>query len=441
MTVYTYDDLYVINYTDVIKGTITIPKASVITDILDVTLLGKSLLNYGEIFDENVLHILENFACEQLVPPIDNVIEPDLSQVNPEKPSANPLLSNPTTGELWFNKTDSHLYIYNTLNVWTPVKLRGDIAANNGVIAHGQYIPLPTGITSYSQCSFMVSPQYIDENSNYVACYAAAYVGQGYLDDASTIPMQIGQVYMRYRPSNSVNMVDGLANYIILGNVVPEIHYHPIVSITPTLTAAPVLTSTPTNTVTPSPTISPPVSGSAVPTPTPTSTQTPVATGSVTPTRTGTPVITPSHTAVPTPTPTTSLIAYQTFTMVAGVLNIISGSPDNTDGVTYIGYTVGGPTGTITPSNYKGNLITGLVYISDTSTTPSFVFQQQPSGIPQNIFSKIVFIDQFLITRTYTSASANYVTGTGAIATIWSWAAPTSALFAPGATYTILIYP
>src|ERR1700735_1235343 len=98
MAAYTYDDLYVINYTDIVKGTITIPKASVITDILDITLLGKSLLNYGEIFDDNVLPILENFACKQVNPPINNVIEPDLSQVNVIDPSASPLLSNPTAG-------------------------------------------------------------------------------------------------------------------------------------------------------------------------------------------------------------------------------------------------------------------------------------------------------------------------------------------------------
>lgn len=430
MTAYTYDDLYVINYTDTIKGTITIPKASVITDILDITLLGKTLLNYGEILDENVLHILENFACNQLVPPIDNVIEPDLSQTTDENPSSTPLLSNPTTGELWYNKTDNHLYVYNTDNVWQQVKLRGDIAANSGIVTHGEFIPLPAGITSYAQCSYFVSPQYIDADSNYLVCYA----------DGN------GLVYMRYRPTNSVNMVDGLANYIILGNIVTETHYVPVVSVTPTLTAAPVLTSTPTNTVTPTNT---PVAASTV---TPTISISPTTTVTITPTLTGTPVITPTRTAAPTPTPTRSSINYLTYNLTGG--NTTANVP-NVGVITLSGFFQANPIpsefniiGALTPGTYRGLEITQLGTIEDGYTVPILTFTiisptYTPTLIQQNSFLQISFTDQFGIFRTYTSASAAFrytSEGSGGIQWIWLWAAPSS-LFASDVVYPILVYP
>ena len=456
MTAYTYDDLYVINYTDIVKGTITIPKASVITDILDITLIGKSLLDYGEIFDENVLHILENFACPQINPPIDGVITPDLSQANDEKPSSTPLLSHPTTGELWFNRTDNHLYVYGTGNVWLPVKLRSDIAANSGIIVHGEQIPLPAGITSYSQCSYFVSPQYLDETPNYVACYA----------DAN------GVVYMRYRPSTSANMVDGLANYIIFGNldngpyyckppnvtatlVAVTSHYCPQITVTPTLTAAPVLTLTPTNTVTPSltPTIN--VSATGTPVATPTSTST------ITPTLTGTPVITPTPTPTLTLTPTVTPINYYSYQMTAGSYISyldIPNYPQQT--ITYYGYFINNfdylgnypQIGSIAPNMFPYSpspqaqilgSIGGIIPSSGVGLLPSIVFgiySTVPISLSQNFFSKITFTDQFGIFRTYTSVTALFGNNSSQTFT-WSWSSPAAQLFTDNITYPILIYP
>ena len=441
MTAYTYDDLYVINYTDIVRGTITIPKAAVVTDILDITLLGKSLLNYGEIFDENILHILENFACPQVVPPVDGVIEPNLTRANPEKPSGVPLLSANTVGMLWFNKTDGHLYVYNSEEVWSQVKMRGDITANSGIISHGAQIPLPAGITSYNQCSYIVSPQYIENNSNYFACYA----------DGN------GLVYMRYRPVGSATMVDGLANYIILGNVVTETHYYPVVSVTPTLTAAPVLTITPTISVTPTPT------PAAAVTVTPTPTISPTQTVTLTPTLTRTPVITPTPTAVPTITPTPSPIVYSVENIVAGQFVYAYAPPYNgtlpgppaTYTAVLTGFfspysTPGQYVGSISPGTFRGYQIAAIGQTMGTIEISEFLFTiVTPANVTINstFLSTIQFTDDFGIFRTYSASAAAFGgtaggTGSGAyIAWTWTWQAPTSFVFAVNEPYTILVYP
>ena len=55
------DNTYYIYYTDASSGAIAIPiaKSSLIQDI-DVTLVGKTRLEYGEVFNENMLHLLEH---------------------------------------------------------------------------------------------------------------------------------------------------------------------------------------------------------------------------------------------------------------------------------------------------------------------------------------------------------------------------------------------
>jgi hypothetical protein len=77
---------YIINKTDgsvlteVVDGTID-------QSATDLTLIGKNSSSYGESFNENFVHLLENFASS--------------SQPN-----------NPITGQLWFDTTDSRLKVY-----------------------------------------------------------------------------------------------------------------------------------------------------------------------------------------------------------------------------------------------------------------------------------------------------------------------------------------
>ena len=77
---------YIINKTD----------GSILTEILDgildqtstdLTLLGKNANSYGEFVNENFVHMLENFA-------------------NTSSPN------NPIVGQLWFDKTENRLKVY-----------------------------------------------------------------------------------------------------------------------------------------------------------------------------------------------------------------------------------------------------------------------------------------------------------------------------------------
>ena len=78
---------YVINYTDTAVDGIVVPPLTSDTTSLPITLIGVGKTEYGEAVLENMVKILENFADQ--TPP-----------------------SNPTMGQLWFDKTD------NLLKVW-----------------------------------------------------------------------------------------------------------------------------------------------------------------------------------------------------------------------------------------------------------------------------------------------------------------------------------
>ncbi len=68
------------------KHALTIPPGDINTDT-SLTLPGQGKTDYGQFFDENLLHLLENFAS------LDSP-------------------SNPTTGQLWYNLLDSRLRYY-----------------------------------------------------------------------------------------------------------------------------------------------------------------------------------------------------------------------------------------------------------------------------------------------------------------------------------------
>ena len=112
------DNSYTIYYTTLDFGSIQIRKSALITQstpqnpiAFDIALIGKTRLEYGEIFNENMLHILERFAVEE---DEDNPGNPDLTQT-----FAN-LLGQPTTGQIWYNKTKENPYIWNG-SEWVPL--------------------------------------------------------------------------------------------------------------------------------------------------------------------------------------------------------------------------------------------------------------------------------------------------------------------------------
>jgi len=67
---------------------LTIVEDGVVDTTTDVSLIGKNVSNFGQFQNENFVHLLENFA---------NTTEP----------------TNPIRGQLWYNSTDSSVYVYN----------------------------------------------------------------------------------------------------------------------------------------------------------------------------------------------------------------------------------------------------------------------------------------------------------------------------------------
>ncbi len=278
------DNVYVIKYTDKSKGTITITKSSLVTNLVDIALVGKSRLDYGEVFNENILHLLENFACPA-------------SSADPDAPDTvaafGTVLSNPIGGQKWYNSTAKRLYVYNsTQGVWVPQSKQGDVAANSGIIAHASFLPRPVGkdgyVFPYSECNFVVSQHsskstatdsYLPANTeiDYMRCFVSAN----------------GQVTMQFRYSGESALRDGYANYQIIG-IRGEANT-PLVSLAPYVVPSPTPGVSATATPTPTP------SSTVTPTPTPTHSNTPAETTAVSPTPTRTPTPTPTLSVTPSP--------------------------------------------------------------------------------------------------------------------------------------------
>lgn len=248
-----------------------------VDDSTAVKLFGRRKVAYGQDLNENLLRLLETYACPEVVNSVP--ARPDPAR------ASGPVFDNPVEGQLWFNSTPTKekLHVYNG-SEWVEMRKYGDLAANWGVIASGGVIPLPVSHTGrtygWDEVVFIVSPFGYPFVIDYMTCYAST----------------VGEVTMEYSLVNDPAIVPGLANYLIIGipgNVNRGANL-PLVSITPTptVTTTPILSPTPT------------VTNTATPTPTPTRTVTPAA--SATPTATPDPSVTPSPgvTRTPTPTPT-----------------------------------------------------------------------------------------------------------------------------------------
>ncbi len=270
---------YIVNRTDTDTSSIDVQEKRVDSTSLDVALFGKIRLEYGERLNEDLLNVLENFAC----PAVEDSATPtpDLSE------TSNSQLSNPTIGQLWFNSTNQLIHFW-TGTEWSPSTSREDVAANWGQIIHGQQLPRPVSPISgyvfpYEECIWSVAPSVFVGKIGYVACTTDAH---------ATVTMQ-------YRLGGTNNIVNGLANYLIIGVKGSGTTSGPW----PTPPApSPTATMTPTPSVTASPS----------PTPTPTMTRTPSPTATLTPTPTSTPAPTTSPTLTPTPAPSNTPVPSNT---------------------------------------------------------------------------------------------------------------------------------
>lgn len=309
------DNAYVIYYTDLDKGTIQIQKSALITDELDIALIGKTRLEYGEIFNENIVHVLEHFACPEQP---GNPGEPDLDR------AFGALLENPTTGQIWYNKTQNKPFVRTAEGTWRATSSINDVGGNSGVIAHGQFLPLPIGQDGYNfsieECTWTVSPFYIPSEIDFMHCFSDP----------------VARVTMQYRLEGQLGLNDGYVNYQIIGirnNVnLGEIDCQSSQAPTSTPIGSPTPTPTPTVTLTITPTITPTVTVTATATITPTPTMSSTPGASVTPTPTNTPEVTATPTLTPTQTVTPTLSVTPTQTVTPTITPTVTPSAPVNDG-------------------------------------------------------------------------------------------------------------
>lgn len=187
---------YNIEKTDSNEAPLLLLKGQLDESSLDITLIGKRRREYGEIFNQNLLHILENFAAPE---DPSEPGTPDFTRTTQN------LLENPTTGQFWFNSTNKRIYHYTGIE-WKALSQVGDVAGNSGTIANGSQIPRPvspiTGyIFPYSECSWVVSPSGYNSDIDFMQCFT----------DASA------NVTFEFRKIGSAVLSSGVANYQIIG--------------------------------------------------------------------------------------------------------------------------------------------------------------------------------------------------------------------------------
>lgn len=242
---------YVVNFTDVNTSPIYVDEQTVDTTSTDLSLFGYIRLKYGEHLQENLLHLLENYACPEDTLDPGN---PDLSR------SVGNILEAPVMGQFWYNTTTELLNQW-VGDRWVPLRSTDDVAANWGGIGDGQQLPRPVSPTTgyvfeYEECIWSVAPAGIETNFTNMRCYTDQ------LDSTVT---------MDYEPSgNPGQSIPGVVNYLIIGirgnkNLgsapapTPEVTGTLAVTptVTPTIDITPTVTPTGTPVATPSPTTTP----------------------------------------------------------------------------------------------------------------------------------------------------------------------------------------
>lgn len=204
---------YKVKHTDATLLDIDIPRRIFIEDLVDITLIGKRTLEYGQELNENVLHLLEHFACPALE---GNELLP-----NPSEKLEN-VLNNPILGQLWYNSTGEHICLWTGVR-WERLSRHGNVSGNSGFIFDGEYIPLPHnryGVkTSIDNCSINVSPMFFNSVPLDYSCFVESD----------------GRVYCKYSNNIGGDDISAYASYIILCD--SSLDFPP--DITPTITPTP----------------------------------------------------------------------------------------------------------------------------------------------------------------------------------------------------------
>jgi hypothetical protein len=212
---------YEVNFTNSELEPITIQEETVDTST-DLVLFGRKRLQYGEPMNQNMLSLLEKFAC-----PENPVIPgtPDFSRSGGK-------LQNPVKGQFWYNSSQKIPFIWNGTK-WISLLVQGSIGSTWGIIADGASLVPPVGF-ALSECVWIVGPFAID----------------GVISDYTIEVSNTGVVTAKFTPVGSVVEQSLVVNYLIVGikgntnngsldpNTSPT--PTPTLSITPTPTPLPV---------------------------------------------------------------------------------------------------------------------------------------------------------------------------------------------------------
>lgn len=187
---------YIVDFTDIRTTPIEVAEGGIDVTSTDAALFGRIRLEYGELLNETLLHLLEHFGCpeDSVTPGTPNL---DASYDN--------LLANPVIGQMWFNSTTQVLHEWDG-TYWIPLRGIDDIAANWGSIGTGQQLPKPVSQTTgyefdYDECIWSVG------QSGYESGFSSMTCGT---DSEATVTME-------YKLRGSSTVFPGTVNYLIIG--------------------------------------------------------------------------------------------------------------------------------------------------------------------------------------------------------------------------------
>lgn len=216
------DNQYIIDFTDSTKEPIVIDETKIDTST-DITLFGRRKLQYGADMNQNLLSLLEHFACPE-------------DSDNPGYPNtvlSGGKLSNPTLGQFWYNSTTQVPYIWNG-TFWEGIFTDSSIATNWGILQHGERIPAPIdsqGNTfDYSECVWVVSPFTISNGA--FDSYVIETDINGFITCTYTKDLVTTTGFVNY-------LIVGIKNNVNKGTLNPSITPSPTPTISPTPSATP----------------------------------------------------------------------------------------------------------------------------------------------------------------------------------------------------------
>lgn len=204
------------------------------TSATDLALVGRTR-EYGEIYNENILHLLENFASSEV---------PD-TQSQSIFHAVPAVLINPTDGQCWFNTSRKIPYTY-FRGRWLPLAYNGHIASNWGTVTNGTALPRPVGsdgyVFPYAECAWIVAPAYIPEEIRGMLCTVNPMTGvvtSTYYDETgATKPFEVFYQIIGVRSNDLFGGGEGSTLRVLLNRSLQTTRVPPISAFPRTITSA-----------------------------------------------------------------------------------------------------------------------------------------------------------------------------------------------------------